>query len=447
MKPKEAYVNCINHTPSRRVVGKALAGNALIGLAAATLLANGLPAQAQQTEVEALRAQIEELSQRLEKLETSQVATAEAAKSTPSVTSRSPVTISSLLQVQYNSFANEFGSAFPRQPNSFRLRRGEIRITAPTITPRISGTVMFDVAKFITNSAANPVVSPNNNVLQEIQLSYLLKKATAPSTNNIYADIGQFKIPIGYEGDLVSSGALQTVERALMFRARDVNNGGAGDIRETGAQLRGTLGQFDYRLGVFNGLGERQNQLATGDARAYVARLAFRPKSIEGLMVGVSGGKANLGTNPTGAGLSAVRTDREVLNMFAAYKRDKLTIQTEYLTGEGQNLTAAGAAGTRRDLRGYYGSLGYMFTPKIEGVLRYDFFDFARNRDLETEVKELTAGINYYIKGNNAKIQANIVRVDGGRDLTAANGFGGGSQGQGLRNDRTELRLQGQVSF
>jgi hypothetical protein len=414
--------------------------------AVAVVLGSPMPAHAQQTEVEALRAQIEELSQRLEKLETSQVATAETARSTPAVTARSAVSLSGLLQVHTLGFLNQEGPA-PRASDTFRLRRGEIRITAPTITPRISGTVMFDVAKFITNSAANPVVSPNNNVLQEIQLSYLLKKATAPSTDNIYIDLGQFKIPIGYEGDLVSSSALQAVERALMFRARDVANGGAGDIRETGVQLRGTLGQFDYRLGIFNGLGERQNQLATGDANAYVARLAYRPKGIEGLMVGVSAGKANLGTNPTGAGLFAVRTDREVLNTFAAYKRDKLTVQAEYLTGEGQNRTAAGAAGTRRDLRGYYGSLGYLFTPKIEGVLRYDYFDFARNRDLETEVKELTAGINYYIKGNNAKIQANIVRVDGGRDLTAANGFGGGTQGQGFRNDRTELRLQGQVAF
>jgi hypothetical protein len=88
-KLKEAYVNRINHTSARRV-----AGNAVIALAAAALLANGLPAQAQQTEVEALRAQIEELSQRLEKLETSQVATAEAAKSTPPVTARSAVSLS-----------------------------------------------------------------------------------------------------------------------------------------------------------------------------------------------------------------------------------------------------------------------------------------------------------------------------------------------------------------
>jgi hypothetical protein len=31
------------------------------------------------------------------------------------------------------------------------------------------------------------------------------------------------------------------------------------------------------------------------------------------------------------------------------------------------------------DVRGYYGSLGYLFTPKIEGVFRYDSFDSARS--------------------------------------------------------------------
>jgi hypothetical protein len=434
------------------VIRNAAKGLATGAVFAAFVLAGGLPAQAQETEVDALRRQIEELSQRLQTLEEAQVAAKSTATSTPPVTTRSGigVQVSGLLQVQANLFNNETGVIFPRQQDTFRLRRGEIRLTAPSITSRISGTVMFDVAKFVTNSSSSPfAVNANSNVLQEIQLSYLLKKATAPNTDNHFIDLGQYKIPFGYEGDLVSSSAIPTVERALMFRARDVNNGGAGDIRDTGIQVRGSFsnGQLAYWLGAFNGLGERQNAQAQGDPKAIVGRLAWRPKSINGLQLGVSAARANTRVAPTSLGGSTTVFDRNLWNVFGVYKRDRWLFQSEYSQGTGQNTTAAGAAGRERDFRGFYGLVGYSFTPKIEGVLRYDTFDFDRRFPGDTEVRELTAGINYYIKGNNAKIQANIVRVQGGADLTSGNGFGSGSQGQGLRNDRTEFRLQGQVAF
>jgi hypothetical protein len=233
--------------------------------AVAIVLGNPVPAHAQQSEIEALRAQIEELSQRLEKLESSQVAAAETAKATPPVSSRFPVTLSGLLQVHSLGFLNQEGPA-PRANDTFRLRRGEIRITAPSITPRLSGTIMFDPAKAQFNRSAafgeagSNTIRTRDAILQEIQLSYLLRKAAPGTQNNIYVDVGQYKIPVGYES-LLSSGALPLVERALMFTQRDPFDGGYGDVRDTGVQLRGTQGQFDFRLGVFNGFGDRQNTL------------------------------------------------------------------------------------------------------------------------------------------------------------------------------------------
>jgi hypothetical protein len=97
--------------------------------------------------------------------------------------------------------------------DTFRLRRGEIRITAPSITPRLSGTIMFDPAKAQFNRSASFGESGSNTIrardaiLQEIQLSYLLKKAAPGTQNNIYVDVGQYKIPVGYES-LLSSSAL-----------------------------------------------------------------------------------------------------------------------------------------------------------------------------------------------------------------------------------------------
>ena len=455
---------------SNKKVARKVAFGSLFTAMAIALLNSSQPAMAQQSAVEALRAQIEELTERLNKIETDSKKTSEAvAKNVPTVSAKEKVAISGLLQVRGDAFSGEDGPGVTdtanRQFDTFRLRRAEIRLTAPAITSRISGTVMLDLAKrpSASLSGANININQSTNVLQELQLSYLLRKASVPvsgvptaagaasqppAPNNIYLDIGQFKIPIGYEGDLVSSSAIQTIDRALMFGARDPFGGGFGDVRDTGAQIRGTQGQFEYRLGVFNGLGERQNDNATSDNKAFVGRLLFKPRSIQGLQVGVSGAIANTRNNGGTSGGLAQRADRSLTNLFAAYKKNKLTLQTEYLTGSSQRLPSDISA-FDRDVRGYYGSIGYLFTPKIEGVLRYDFFDFDRNMQ-DASVRDLVAGVNYYIKGNNAKLQLNVVKRNGGSDLVSANGFGSSgssSNPRGFANDRTEVRIQGQVAF
>ena len=464
----------------KRVSGK-IAAQSLYRAAIIALLNLPQPAAAQQSTIDMLRSQIEELTERLNKIEADSKKAAETAvKNAPTVSAKEKVTISGLLQVRGDAFGKEEGfgsngspiSSTNRQFDTFRLRRAEVRVSAPAITSRISGTVMLDFAKRLSASSSSvtalpgtPTITINqgSNVLQELQISYLLRKArmaasgaptaagassTPPAPNNIYIDAGQFKLPIGYEGDLVSSSAIQTIDRALMFGARDPFGGGYGDVRDSGVQLRGTQGQFEYRLGVFNALGERQNDNATSDTKALVARLLFKPRSIEGLQVGVSGAMAN--TRNATAAVSSVpqQADRSLANFFAAYKKNKWTLQTEYLTGDAQRLPSDISA-FNRDVRGYYGHVGYLFTPKIEGVLRYDYFDFDTKLN-DASVRDLIAGINYYIKGNNAKIQLNVVKRNGGADLNSANFFGSSSSSsnpRGFASDRTELRLQGQVAF
>jgi len=426
----------------------------LTSITAFLLLGNAAPSQAQQSEVEALRAQIAAMTARLDKMEAEQkdrtaaaATAAAAAKDKPAVTARLPITMSGLLQVHGLGTVSNSGDS--KRADTFRLRRGELRISG-AITPRISGTIMLDPTKLLSANAGSVAAVPgtpsiainqSSNILQELQLSYLLKKAKL-AANNQYIDLGQFKIPIGYEGDLVSSGALQAVERALMFRQRDLASGGYGDIRETGAQLRGTLGsQFDYRLAVFNGLGERQNNLATSDNKAFVARLVYKPQGIQGLQLGVSGGIGN--TRNTGSSQSspgATRADRSVINLFGVYRKNKLTFQSEYLTADSQFVGST----TTRDIKSYYGSLGYLFNPKIEGVFRYDTFDFNRHGN-DDAPKEITLGLNYYIKGNNAKIQLNLVRLQGAGEGVTGTAVPGGANG--FQSNRTELRTNFQVAF
>jgi phosphate-selective porin len=96
-----------------------------------------------------------------------------------------------------------------------------------------------------------------------------------------------------------------------------------------------------------------------------------------------------------------------------------------------------------RDIRGYYGSVGYRLTPKLEGVLRYDYLDANRDLGGDTEVRDIIAGLNYYIKGNNAKIQVNVLRRNGAEGL----GNSVSNPSSDIQNDRTELRANFQVAF
>ncbi|HEX6097401.1 MAG TPA: porin [Thermoanaerobaculia bacterium] len=317
------------------------------------------------------------------------------------------ITFSGLAQIHARGFTGQSGPV-AETPDSFLLRRAEIRITG-TINPRISGYISVDPAKQL-NMGANGV-SQSSNVLQEVVISYQVSPKT-------YVDVGQFKIPVGYEGDLVSSSALQNVERALLYQARDPQGGGQGDIRDTGIRVRTVAGPFELHLGAFNGLGERQNTTAVGDEKALVARALYNVKGVEGLRVGLSGGHAS---------------ERSIGTAFAVYKQGRATLQTEYAAGD-----------HRYEPRGYYAHFGWALTPKIETTARYDVFDFDRNSVGDTVVRDVIVGANYLLRGNNAKIQANLIHRDGGVNLV------GGtfpSSAATFANSGTQLRVNFQVGF
>lgn len=422
--------------------------SAIAGLIGATVALNGAPAHAQQSEIDLLRQQLTELQARLDKLEAGKVDTK---ATTPFVNSASktPLVVSALLQAEPIVYLDQ-----DRQDNrladTFRLRRGEIRITAPAITPRISGTVMFDPAK--TNNLTNA-----GSLLQELVVSYNFRNA--PSSPQ-FLDIGQFKPGFGYESDLVSSSALQTVERALIYNFRDLAaasaptidpdgpagplppvpsglpgarpGGGLGDARDQGARVRGTFagGTLAYNFGVFNGIGERQNGTAGGDAKALVGRVIYRPLNT-GLQLGASALRAN-----TRGDVANIALDRDGYGAFLAYKKNKINFQAEYAR---LNSARQGVSKFYRNGTGYYAGLGYLLTPKIELVGRYDNLNVdaragAAAATADSRTREYTLGANYYIKGNNAKIQANIVKVDD--DLPAATTAGG-----------LQLRTNFQVAF
>ena len=90
-------------------------------------------------------------------------------------------------------------------------------------------------------------------------------------------------------------------------------------------------------------------------------------------------------------------------SLIYEYKRLKASL--EYATAEGSNGSTGFSANKSE---GYYGTLAYRLTPKLEALVRYDQFD--PNRDKADDIRrEYTAGINYFIKGQALKLMLNYI--------------------------------------
>ena len=281
--------------------------------------------------------------------------------------------------------------------DTFRMRRAELRFTGD-IMPNVRWSVMFDLAKALSVNTTGSSIS-GSPVIRSVgvnQASRVFQEAhiTLSHFKKANIQIGQFKIPVSHEG-LQSSAALDTVERALFLTDRG-RGGGLGDARDIGIMAFGPLSeQVDYQFGIFNGVGENQNDVDQNEQKAVAGRFVFRPSILKGLQIGGSGAFG------VGSDLPSLRKDR--LGAELVYSRGRFKIKSELMTGVDGDIHR----------RGYYAHFGYRFHPKVEGIFRFDMFD----PDIRSETSAASAterdyigGINYFIKENNFKLQFNYIR-------------------------------------
>ncbi len=180
---------------------------------------------------------------------------------------------------------------------------------------------------------------------------------------------GQFKIPLSME-NLTSSNKLEMIDRsqvveALVARGKDVlgNNNG----RDIGLQVSGTilklkgLPLIEYRLGIFNGSGINVADTANSN-KDIAGRLVFTP--VKGLSFGAGYycGWDKV-SKPDVAGKSQVRNR---LGFEASYITSKISIRSEYLTGQDGNT----------ERKGFYIQGGYYVIPqKVQFLIKYDTYD------------------------------------------------------------------------
>jgi Phosphate-selective porin O and P len=287
---------------------------------------------------------------------------------------------------------------------TLRIRRAELRVKGEIIPKLFGFNVMIDPARVLDGTSAavkqadGTTISAGNQgtitILQDFNVSFL----------SDYADltVGQFKIPVSYEG-YNSASKLLFPERSLVSRRY-------GDLRDLGIKVEKKLGKvFYYQAAIFNG--EGQNKLDTNAQKDGALRFELYP--VDGLTVGLVGY----------AGLhNRTRTSSTKDRLEADLKLDmaNFIFQAEYIHGWDGPTSAA-----RTESAGAYATVGYTIANKIQPLFRIGTFDpnvrknlpgtgvFPRNTTtplapnaLIDEVTTYEFGLNYLLRGNDAKIQA-----------------------------------------
>lgn len=181
----------------------------------------------------------------------------------------------------------------------------------------------------------------------------------------------------------------------IPFFARSQISRTYGNVRALGVKAQGQHKLYDYSAGMFSS-GRFFKDFCPGEE--FVLLGSIKPLGLTdgrygNLVMGgsIDGGNANSRFFVAGTHLT--------------YEYKRLKASFEYASANGSN----GSTGfTANNSEGYYGTLAYRITPRLQALVRYDKFDpnKAAANDMRTEY---TAGINYFVKGQALKLMLNYV--------------------------------------
>ncbi len=205
---------------------------------------------------------------------------------------------------------------------------------------------------------------------------------------------GQFKIPFSME-NAYAPAALETVDNSLVITALSGFNDVAGvsaNGRDIGVMAGGGLmpregfSLVEWSVGVFNGSGiNTADKNKQKDVSGIVTLRPTRHFSVAGYHynghAAGTDGEATIRRLRTGGGVK--------------YDDGRWLARGEYLWGR---------TGVLRS-HGVYGVVGYFVHPKVQTVLKYDWFTRDMT-DSDTRLTYFTAGVNY-LPVKNIKLQLN----------------------------------------
>ena len=318
--------------------------------------------------------------------------TSSTTKSSPATPAPPTVRVDGFLQLWYID-----GHTITNAHDTYRVRRAFVMVNG-SISPRVRWRVGVDAAKLLTLTKTS-VVAGDSTVLSDAnvdQRSRILQDAaiTVAFSPALHVDVGQQLIPLSYEG-VALTWNVETVQRTMFIEER-ARGGTLGDIRDIGATAFGTIvdGYVNYQVGVFNDMGDSQNNNDQNDQKATMGRVVFTVPGISAFQLGASGGFE---------GASKIGDRRERAGGEAQFRIRWLTLRSE-LMGARDGLT-------RR--LGYYGLGAVRPTSDVELVGRWDYWD----PDLHNETgpvniaeRQITLGGSYFIENSSTRLSANVVR-------------------------------------
>lgn len=200
--------------------------------------------------------------------------------------------------------------------------------------------------------------------------------------------LGNTRPPVGMEGGY-SPYALPFVTRSQISR-------NFGTVRKLGARVSGDYSLVDYDFGVYSS-DTYFKEFFPGTE--FIGWINFKPLS-------KTDGK--YGKLKIGGGLQSGdrNCDYTVTGAYVGYEYKKLLLNFEWADANGYNGPIGYAVD--KHATGFYSTLAYRITPKLQALIRYDQFDPNKNISND-KIKEYVAGINYFIKGQALKLMLNYV--------------------------------------
>ena len=200
-------------------------------------------------------------------------------------------------------------------------------------------------------------------------------------------------VVIGYSINQVGKeGGTSSYLLPFIMRSQIARN--FGSTRALGIRLIGNYDLIDYNL-AFNSSDRYFRRWFAGPE--FTGWVDIKP-------FGKTDGK--YGKLVIGGGINAGKNHSHytVGSVYVGYKYKRLWSRFEYGIADGYN----GSRVVNKKAEGFYGTIGYKITPKLQIIGRYDQFDPDRDVSGDTR-REYTAGINYFIKGQAIKMILNYV--------------------------------------
>lgn len=201
--------------------------------------------------------------------------------------------------------------------------------------------------------------------------------------------LGNSRNQVGVEGGM-STTYVPFVLRSQIART-------FANTRAFGARVIGNYSLVDYSL-AFNSSDRFFREFFPG--AEFTGWVNLKP-------LGKTDGK--YGKLVMGGGLNSGRRheDYTVGGAYIGWNYKDFMINAEYSVADGYNARVF----SNDKAEGFYTTVGYKLTPKIQLVARYDQFD--PNKDLSGDIRrEYSAGINYFVIGQGMSILLNYVYCD-----------------------------------